>query len=257
MRTIFVFFLVGVLISCSKDSEVENIYSVPEEFRLDMIQTISSSGILPAFQITTLAKIGCSDQELRTEYFRKSNNAYIQIIGVEILNNCIAGTDNVKAIISDKFPEGVYNLRIGVKDQVENLGTFTAGSDKYTISLHKSPNIMLGHHSVKKLPENIWWGSIYFDEKENSSFSATLLEYIKSNSTTWPDHQSGHYGLFSIDEGGSIVIEEYKNKPGYTGFCVKQNAQENEFIKNLSSLVSTLPGIKVFLASDKKVLINI
>jgi hypothetical protein len=257
MRIIFVFFLVVFLYSCSKDSGVENVYSVPEEFRLDMSQVISDSGVLPAFKFTTLAKIGCEDQELRTEYFRKTNNAYIRIIGVEIVDNCTAGTDYVEATISDSFEDGVYNVNIGVKDQVENAGTFTATSDKYTISLHKSPNMMIGDHAIKRLPNNIWWGAIYFEDSSVASQFAALQDYIDEHSSQWEDHQTGNYGLFTVDKNGAIQMKDYYNEPGYTGFCVMQNASESIFINGLQNLIDSFPGLKIFIASDKKILLDL
>jgi hypothetical protein len=256
MRKLGLFIILIFFLSCSKEGVVENIYTIPEEFKLDLTQVLSDNGPIPAFDLTTLDKIGCSDQQLKTEYSRITNNAYIKIIGVEIVEPCITA-DYISSQISDNFNEGLYNFMIQVKNDVENQGTFSVRDDYFSITMYKSPNILLGDAFIKRLPADVWWGAVYFTDNYSKEQSEKLKNILDDHSTVLPELKTGNYGLFEVTESEKVIIEKFKYHPGYYGFCLKQNLTETSLVEKINSMLLQNPGGHVYLASDKKVILDI
>ena len=256
MRIIGMYFLLVCLLSCSKDSSVENIYSVPDEFKLDLTQILSENGAIPAFKLITLDKIGCSEQELKTEYVRQTNNAFIKIIGVEIVESCLT-SDYITAEIADYFDNGLYNFMVQVKNQVENEGTFSVVDNYFTINMHKSPNIKIGNTRVEKLPVESLWGAIYFTENFKPEILENFKDILHSSTTSIPNLSRGEYGLFRINKSDAVILDKFSQYSGYYGFCLKKNMEESNFIIKMKSFFAQYPGAKLFLASDKKILLEL
>lgn len=243
-------------VSCTKDSSVENIYTVPNEFKLDLTQILSDNGAIPAFKLATIDKIGCSEQELKTEYRRESNNALIKIIGVEIVESCLV-SDHITAEISDVFDVGLYNFMVQVKNEVDNEGTFSVTENYFTINMHKSPNIKIGNTRIEKLPNDSWWGALYFSDDYYPEVANSFRDILHTYTIPHNNLSIGNYGLFQINKSKEVILEKYRNHPGYFGFCLKQNFDETEFTAKMKTFFSQNHSARLFLASNKKVFLEI
>jgi hypothetical protein len=208
---IILFFLFG----CSKDPQEVNIYSIPDEFKLDLHQAVSSQGSNPAFKISTLDTRTCTNDKLIVTISKIGNSLGIDILDIDVAPQCNNISGKVSTDVYAILSPGTYALNIDLKDQIINNGTITVTDQSYHLNLNTDYGLKIGKLNILKIPDGLIWG--YIKEANTPSINGTdLYNRLLMHMTPKNDLPSGDYGLFKkedeevyfIDAGYSLNIDK-------------------------------------------------
>ena len=216
---------------CSKNPEEVNIYSIPDEFKIDLHQAVSIEGTYPAFQVSTLDSRSCNNDRIIVTISKVGSRVEIDIIDIDQALTCNNESGKITTDVYAVLEPGVYTLSVSLKDQVSNEGFITVTDELFKLNLGTDHGIELGKTNILKIPDGLIWG-YNIATLGVSSIGNSLLDRLSPYMKSINKLSSGDYGLFTVENEESYIINTSNN----------QNI-DHQFLMELNTSISDIKEI--------------
>ena len=236
------------IIGCSKDPQEVNIYSIPDEFRLDMHQAVSNEGSQPAFKISTIESRMCIDDKIIVTISKIGQNIGIDILSIDKAPECNGLPGRISTDVYAFMQPGTYNIQVILKDQIKNDGRLTVDEEQFSLSLSTDHGLELGQLNIKKIPDQLIWGYVGIEERSTDPLDQTLYEALLPYMSQISAIEKGDYGLFSINNEGEIIFDDLGNLILQKKFLMKMEGSKTDISKVVEEFKDNHPGyvVKIF-----------
>lgn len=251
-RLVFIF-IVTALIGCSKNPQEVNIYSIPDEFKLDLHQAVSSEGSNPAFKISTLKSRSCTNDKIIVTISKIDNKIGIDILEIDPASPCNNLIGKVSTDVNAILNPGIYSLNIDLKDQIINKGNITVTDQGYHLNLNTNYGLKMGKLDILKIPDGLIWGYIQ-KTNESSLIGNSLYDQLLTHMTPVTNIDDGDYGLFTLD-GEEVNF----NNDGYSlnidkKFLMHLNTSISEIKEIVSRFKDDNPEVEFKICTSRGVI---
>ena len=229
-RWLFIFLLI-VFAGCSKNPEEVNIYSIPDEFKIDLHQAVSIEGTYPAFQVSTLDSRTCNNDRIIVTISKVGSGVKIDIIDIDQALTCNNESGRITTDVYAILDPGVYTISVSLKDQVSNEGFITVTDELFKLNLGTDHGIELGKTNILKIPDGLIWG-YNISTPGISSIGNSLLDRLNPYMRTVDQLASGDYGLFTVE-----------NKDSYTINTGNHQNIDHQFLMEINTSISEIKEI--------------
>jgi hypothetical protein len=248
---VLIFFLLG---SCSKEPTAIDVYSIPEEFIIDLHQTPMPGGTIPSFKISTLKLQPCAEDKMNVDISKTNNDITIEVKEIITVSGCTSSSGRISVETYTEMPVSEYNLNISLKNQINNYGKVSIGANNYSMSLETLHGIRAGKMDILKVPDNLFWGVV---STKNSStvVGLPLLDRIGYSPIEKASLTPGDYGLFLITENGDIELEGVTPFESGTKFIGKLKDSVSNMKEIVQEYIDENPEHEVSITTSYEIII--
>ncbi len=218
--------IMAVLGGCDFSSldDITIVPNVEDEFYLDLWEKLSPTERTLVFKVSTIKEEACKNHKIDFEYERNANRLLIQLNNIIKSLDCEPGKAPATADIdAAALTPGFYELKIELRNAVENTGQLSISGDNYLIELRKRNGVILARKELIKVPEKAIWGYVQYQQTADETIAKAFISDLKAVSTQ-KDYRNGYYGHFTIDNGTVRVYQQ----PDNNVLPFLQYATENE-----------------------------
>ena len=245
------FFLVFAT-GCKDDSsEAEVKILVQNEFNLSMKEDLGAATRTLGLRVKTIKAEFCENTIINVSPNINNDLLYISIQDIptpDCSSPIFFAAANV--VLGVLEPQN-YNLKITLKNVINNWGVLEVADDYYEIDMIDSDGILIKENRLYKIPKNTIWGYVAF-ENINQSVANNFINEVSGVSSARA-YQDGYYGYFSVENNDLTILEEdfLHSKTNTFGFDFQGEVNDLETI--LSSYRSTYPSVefKIFTSEGE------
>ncbi|MGH1437708.1 MAG: hypothetical protein ACRBG0_24945 [Lewinella sp.] len=243
---VFVFLSLALTFSGCKLENLNDPIIVPlvdKEFSLDLGQVLGVTTLSNLeLEMYTIEEEDCLNTKILSNYNRTGRNISLTLYDILDPEVCDPGPAPATGsqLVTDASPD-VYTLTIELQDVVSNAGTLTVTEDMYKVVMEEENGISWLHTELRKIPEDVLWGYLVYNNTEEENQISTLVSEINDLGSE-PNLTNGYYGYFSVINSGDIT--ELKDAPitnNLMTILVKYTGETTEIDQKISEFLAT-PG---------------
>jgi hypothetical protein len=174
---------------------------VEDEFYLSLWESFSPEKRELEFRLRTIQNTDCKNASIKQviKFFpgniQFSINEIVQETGCEPGQAPATGTAKIGAL-----PSVLYSLDVKLREKVTSKGQLTVSPESFDISLAKGGGIILLQSQLRRIPDQMIWGFISYQEPALSQEAQNLLQDISAQCEL-QSLRNGDYGYFSLQDG--------------------------------------------------------
>lgn len=242
----FVFLFLALAFSGCKLESLNDPIIVPlvdKEFSLDLGQVLGVTTLSNLkLEMYTIEEEDCLDTKILSNYNRTGRNISLTLYDILDPEVCDPGPAPARGtqLVTDASPD-VYTLTIELQDVVSNAGTLTVTEDMYQVVMEEENGISWLHTELRKIPEDVLWGYLVYNNTEEENQIATLVSEINDLGSD-PNLTDGYYGYFSVANSGNITaLKDAPTTNNLMTVFVKYTGETTEIDQKISEFLAT-PG---------------
>jgi len=205
INLLFIILVSIFLVSCQKDTEPVIIYDIQDEFKIQVLQDLSTSNEF-SIVISTLDEYP-SNYRIETGITLLDDKIELNIYRIVKDPN----PSNQKRTITKKVKLGTLHpgshpLNLILRNTIVNEGAISINPNKIELDFSTKHGISSKHFEVNRIPSNGYWGMAYIDDGNHLIFVDQFIKNIEGVSTQITNPIVGSYGYFSISDQGEINL---------------------------------------------------
>ena len=143
--------------------------------------------------------------------FQKTSSAAsfgIELKAIAANNDCSAPSIRAFAAVSlGALANGNYDISIVLRDALTSTGQLMVSDEVYELQLFQKEGISLFNQTIRRVPEGLVWGEIWFDDAAEAKANSFLAEFAMR--TQMVSLAQGNYGYFSFGKEGMLTDNLY------------------------------------------------
>lgn len=197
--------------ACSFDPTGDPIIipEVEKEFQLELREQLGPAPRSIQILLQTVQLQPCLNATISHELLSAPGSIRIDIAGIELPDNCMAGAAPARDTLPLNLPAGNnFLFEVNLKNTISNEGTLRITDNAYTINLGPEKGLVIPNKQLRRIPDYTIWGYVGHSSPSAASIAGQFLNelFIRSASANL---QAGHYGYFSVAPGsGNMTITD-------------------------------------------------
>ena len=210
---VLLFLMATFFESCQDDALGDPIIvsNVKKEFYFNIWEELTVGYRFVHFDLETIKDGECLNGEISYDFTRSANNLKLTLNEVVLPEDCIPGIAPSTARVSVGYLEnGYYPFELSLRNTVVNKGHLSANQDRYTIYLETEEGFILLNKTLRRVPEDIFWGYVAYDADNQTAIADEVLTNLETLGNI-AILEKGFYGYFNINS--SVEGIEIKDSP--------------------------------------------